>query len=652
MDLRQDVDFLPSIQDFQDNGNNEESPLISSNNTQIKTHYNEWEFAGWGETMHLEVHNDGRGAINSQGDEISIEKEKPKQHHGRELGQFRATSIAGNDITSSCLYVAGICVLSAKLYAPISLIIVCFVLYLFRNIYSEVVTALPLNGGCYNVLLNSTTKLIASFAACLTLISYVATAVVSADSAISYFNSLWDGWSHKWEVIILLGIFALLNIVGISESANVALVIFVTHLFTMSLLLIFCVVRLARDQTALIDNWNNYRDDGNFMKSIFFGYSSALLGVSGFETSANYIEQQKDGVFPKTLRNMWIAVSVFNPLLSFFSLAILPLEDCIKNYTNLLATMGVVAGGRWLEILVAVDATMVLSGAVLTAYVGVTGLARRMSMDRCLPQFLLMENKLRHTNHVIIIGFFLITSSLYLIVDGNVQTLAGVYTVAFLGVMGLFAVGNMLVKYKRGSLYREVRASWFTTIAALFFVLAGLIGNVIYDLNLLKYFALYFSITVIIVMLMFVRIRLLKVILYFLSKNSFFKKHFQNWIQMEIKKIWGQQLVYFTKNDDISILNKAVLYARDNELTNWMKVVHVYTDNPPPQLAQDVKTLDRVYPKTRIDLVLVKGEFNPQLVDSLSQIIGVPKNFMFISSPGEKFPHDLADFGGIRLITH
>jgi hypothetical protein len=60
----------------------------------------------------------------------------------------------GNDITSSCLYVAGICVLYAKLYAPISLVLVCFVLYLFRNIYAEVVTALPLNGGCYNVLLN------------------------------------------------------------------------------------------------------------------------------------------------------------------------------------------------------------------------------------------------------------------------------------------------------------------------------------------------------------------------------------------------------------------------------------------------------------------------------------------------------------------
>ena len=71
------------------------------------------------------------------------------------------------------------------------------------------------------------------------------------------------------------------------------------------------------------------------------------------------------------------------------SLAVLPIPVAMENYTSLLAKMGSVAGGRWLNIVVSVDATLVLSGAVLTAYVGVNGLARRMSMDRCLPQFLM-----------------------------------------------------------------------------------------------------------------------------------------------------------------------------------------------------------------------------------------------------------------------
>jgi len=639
MDLRQDVDIIPNYQDFADaTAPNEESPLITPVNA---SHSEDWEFAGWGETHDIKLPDIT--------DEII---QKNKAHGAKSLGQFRATSIAGNDITSSCLYVAGICILSAKLWAPVSLILVVFILYLFRNIYAEVVTALPLNGGCYNVLLNSTSKVVASFAACLTIISYVATAVVSADSAVAYFNELWDGFNPHWETIILLGLFAILNLIGISESANVALGIFVFHMITMAMLVVICFIRLFQDPRVLVQNWNNYHADPDWLGDIFWGFSSALLGVSGFETSANYIEQQKDGVFPKTLRNMWLAVSIFNPLLSFLSLAILPLEDAINSYTFLLARMATVAGGRWLNIVVAVDATMVLSGAVLTAYVGVNGLARRMSMDRCLPQFLMQENRFRHTNHFIIIGFFLITSSLYVIVNENVQTLAGVYTIAFLGVMSLFAIGNMLVKYKRKTLPREVRASWAAAVIGLIGVVAGLVGNILFNVTYLEYFGLYFSVTVAIVMLMFVRIRLLKVLLYFLSKNPFFKRHLGHWIQSQIKQIYGQQMIFFSKNDEISVLNKAVLYARDNELTNWLKIVHVYKDSPPPQLANDVKTLDRIYPKTRIDLVLIQGEFNPDLVHMISETLGVPKNFMFISSPGGRFPHDLSDFGGIRLITH
>ena len=38
----------------------------------------------------------------------------------------------------------------------------------------------PLNGGAYNALLNTTSKSLASMAACLTLLSYMATAVISA----------------------------------------------------------------------------------------------------------------------------------------------------------------------------------------------------------------------------------------------------------------------------------------------------------------------------------------------------------------------------------------------------------------------------------------------------------------------------------------
>ncbi|CAF1490419.1 unnamed protein product, partial [Didymodactylos carnosus] len=152
------------------------------------------------------------------------------------------------------------------------------------------------------------------------------------------------------------------------------------------------------------------------------------------------------GVFPKTLRNMWLFVSFFNPVISLLSLFIMKLVEIEAHRDDLLAALATASSGDWLNKFVAADALLVLSGAVLTSYVGIVGLIRRMSLDRCLPMFLTQENRWRKTNHYIILGFFGVTSLLHFIVKGNIDSLAGVYTIAFLSVMCLFAIGNMIMK--------------------------------------------------------------------------------------------------------------------------------------------------------------------------------------------------------------
>ena len=100
------------------------------------------------------------------------------------------------------------------------------------------VGALPLNGGAYNALLNTTSKGRASVAACLKVLSYMATAVISAGEAMHYVHSLWHGLPVIPATIALMAIFMLLTIFGITESAVVAVVIFITHIVTLFTLLI------------------------------------------------------------------------------------------------------------------------------------------------------------------------------------------------------------------------------------------------------------------------------------------------------------------------------------------------------------------------------------------------------------------------------
>jgi amino acid transporter len=135
------------------------------------------------------------------------------------------------------------------------------------------------------------------------------------------------------------------------------------------------------------------------------------------------------------------------------------LRPVAGNQQALLSYLGRLAGGDWLAYLVSIDAVLVLSGAVLTSYVGVGGLVHRMTLDRCLPQFLLKLNK-RGTTYRIMIAFFILCVSILLITKGELGALAGVYALSFLSVMALFALGNILLKFRRARLPRPERASW------------------------------------------------------------------------------------------------------------------------------------------------------------------------------------------------
>lgn len=151
-----------------------------------------------------------------------------------------------------------------------------------------------------------------------------------------------------------------------------------------------------------------------------------MLGVSGFETSAQFVEAQAPGVFLKTLRNMQVAGSLgragrgvgvlvgslqgfensptytpqntpttiqlgvlfFNPLLSLLAISVLPLAEVVSYSETVLERTAHAIGdwlqlslgvggwidlGRFLRIAVSLDAFCVLSGYVCRVGGGIRG---------------------------------------------------------------------------------------------------------------------------------------------------------------------------------------------------------------------------------------------------------------------------------------
>ncbi|MDC8002044.1 APC family permease [Aequorivita todarodis] len=573
----------------------------------------------------------------------------------KKLNQLEATAICGNDISSSCLYVSALAIFYAGQYAWISLLMVAGVLFLFRKIYGEVVGALPLNGGAYNALLNTTKKSTASVAAALTVLSYMATAVLSASEAVKYAHSVWGAIPVFPVTIGLLLLFMGLVILGIGESSKVAVAIFLFHLLSLTLLCGFCLYFFfSNGFETLIANFK-MPVGGSITMALFFGFSAAMLGISGFESSANYVEEQQPGVFPKTLRNMWIVVSIFNPLIAFLALGLLPQEIVNNNQDALLSFLGETSGGHWLSFLIGIDAALVLSGAVLTSYVGVGGLMERMALDRVLPSFLLKRNK-KKSPYLIFILFFALCTSILVVTHGDLPSLAGVYTIAFLSVMVLFGIGNLLLKVNRKNLPRPERASYLAVILAIASVIAALLGNIILNPGFLITFFEYLVPTLLVVFFMLYHHYILKAALRFIEyiapdDNKFFKK----WNQItknKLQRLTNKQFVFFTNNDNVETLNKVMQYIKHNEPTKRLKIVAVLDEGMKVanNLKNDIEVLNRMYPDIKIQFVEEPGIFGPEKIKELSKRWKIPINFMFIGAPGELFPYRVQQLGEVRVI--
>ncbi|MGL2992425.1 APC family permease [Flavobacterium sp. TSSA_36] len=573
----------------------------------------------------------------------------------QKLNELQATAICGNDISSSCLYVSALTIMYAGQFAWISLLVVALVLFLFRKIYGEVVGAIPLNGGAYNVLLNTSTKRLASLAATLTVLSYMATAVISSIEAMHYLQGIIEGINVTMATLVVLIAFTGLAIMGIGESAFVAVIIFIIHLFTLSLLVLVSLWYLMGNGLETFHiNWSMPLRAGGFVNALFFGFSAAMLGISGFESSSNFVEEQEQGVFRKTLRNMWGIVSFFNPVLALLLICIIPLTEVGAHKESLLAYLGHTTGGNWLAILISVDAVLVLCGAVLTSFVGVSGLLNRMTLDRVLPNYFLKQNK-NGANYRIIISFLILCVSVLFVTKGHLESLAGVYTFSFLAVMALFGIGNLMLKIKRRKLPRPEKARGFAVVVAVGFIIVAFFGNIKLNTNSFFTFVSYLVPAFLLVSIMLNRSMLIKVSIdaleYFykpLRRVVVLSNRYLNKMHTSVN---SQTFVFFTKGDDVAILNKVMQYVQNNESTKKLKIVNVKNSSESNDLLiKDVEVLDRAYPEIDIEFVELEGVFGPEIIDDLSKQWGIPKNFMFIGSPGDRFSYRVADLGGVRLI--
>lgn len=367
---------------------------------------------------------------------------------------------------------------------------------------------------------------------------------------------------------------------------------------------------------------------------------------------------------------MWVVITCINPALAILAMGVVPIEELVVNGNYSLAFVANKAAGSWFRTIIVLDSFLVLSGAVLTAYVGITGMHRRLALDRIMPNIFLWTNRFRHTNHVIILTFCALTVSLRLMVN-DMDTLGGVYAIAFLSVMILFCVSNIMLKWKRGRLRRSPIIHPLIPIVAGMAIMAGLVGNLVKSPENAKFFFIYFVVFAAMVLGTKVRIVILRFIVRLIPSSW----RLTIYLKTMVHSIRNCPMAFFTNTASLNTLNKVVQYVVENEDTNILKILHcfdcetvvevdpetgkeeVVCVDPAEQefmdrLEYECSVIDRLYPKLTVQLVFVNSPFSPLTVDEVSREMGIPKNYMFITCPGESFPHQIGQFGGLRVVSH
>ena len=379
----------------------------------------------------------------------------------KELSWLISAGVVGADIGTSVFYSTGILFPIVGYMAPAFVLFACLVMWIFKRTYEEGLAMSPYNGGAYSMILRTLGRQSSAIAGALTFVSYLATAAVSSLSGSYYLYSLFSSQPSLEHIVLISFIpiifFGALNIKGIKEPAKLVTAIAIFH-FAFLIIIEFWAV------FYMIFNWSeiDLAKFSSFIRSgtlsfplIVYGIATAFLGITGFESAAQIIENMRKPqirTLEKLYRAVILGVSFTAPLISFFCLAILTPEETQDNMHNLLSMFTQKIGGVSLKSILVLDASLTLFAATNTALVGFVGLATTMAKHGNLPQTFLKRVYDQYPSlegyPFIVIPFALTVMGISILIAGSVDQVAKVYAIAFLGVMVSFALGVILMRNK------------------------------------------------------------------------------------------------------------------------------------------------------------------------------------------------------------
>ena len=391
----------------------------------------------------------------------------------RQLTWLLAWAVVFCDIGTSVYYVPGILYGNVGDSTPFFILLTTLGFIPLALKYIEITWRNPEGGGVVTV----TTKAFGPMWGCLggmlITTSYFLTAAISSVSAFHYVGSVVPFFDDHIVLLACCGLLALamLNIVGIRESASVALAMASAALIVDIVVILLAAQELSIDQWA--QAWKSVTPNpGMSMHGLLIGFGSAWLAFSGLESISQLSPTMR---FPlrRTARRAMLAVIVTmvvtSPLLSVLSINLLSADLKAAQSERFISELGGISGGFGVKLAVVLSASSLLLFAANTAIIGAYHIFLALANSGFMPRVISLRGKKFHSPHVAILIATVVPLAVILATRGELALLAEMY--AF-GLLGAFVFSSGSLDVIRWNLGRRDPAFWIGVLTTGMLILA------------------------------------------------------------------------------------------------------------------------------------------------------------------------------------
>ena len=370
----------------------------------------------------------------------------------RQLGWLLAWAVVFCDIGTSVYYVPGI------LYGEVGNLAAAFValttigFVLLAAKYVEVSWRHPEGGGVVSVATSAFNPFMGAVGGMLIIGSYFLTSAISSVSAFQYIGSVIPFFRDHVEVAAAIGLVLLgaINIIGIKESATLALYMGIASLVTNLVVIVVVATQMTPEQWSLAFHQLTAIQNLPTQKALT-GFAGAWLAFSGLESisqlsPAMHLPIRRTAGYAMLL--VVLTVSITSPMLTVMATS--GLEDSVKQAHSdaFVSELGQTYGGNWLAWSVVLSASALLLFAANTALIGGYHVFLALARGDYLPGILARRNRVFGTPHVGIIFFTVVTIIIVYATNGHLETLGHLYSFGLLGAFTFTSLGLDVIRWR------------------------------------------------------------------------------------------------------------------------------------------------------------------------------------------------------------